>query len=90
MDLGSRVVAATVLNAKAFVMVNGLAVALHGDTRRGRQAFRVAVKLQSEPPRVHTMQLCPGGTFGPACAGEPANVTNANAEIATADTIITL
>jgi len=31
MDLGSRVVAVTVENARAFVIANGLALALRGD-----------------------------------------------------------
>ena len=90
MDLGSRLVAVTALNVRAFVIANGLAVALRGVARRGRQAFRVAGKAAVRAAQSPHHAVMPGGTFGPACAGEPAIVTNANAEIATADAIITL
>ena len=89
-DLGSRVVAVTVLNARAFVIANSLAVALRRVARRGLQAFRVAGKAAVRAAESPHHAVMPGGTIGPACAAEPATVTNANAEIATADAIANL
>ena len=69
-DLGSRVVAVTVLNARAFVIANSLAVALRRVALRGLQAFRVAGKALVRAAESPHHAVMPSGYVRPGlCRG---------------------